>query len=108
MKNNCEIIQDLIPLYLDGCASEASAHMVEEHIDECRECRSYAASYRRASKITANAGGVTRELDFDIDVPYSHLAKKIRIRRRINAACMIGGVIAGAMALTFLAEKYNK
>ena len=109
MKNNCEIIQDLIPLYCDGCASEASREEVEAHIDECRECRAFAASYKRASKISARTNGTdTRELDIDIDLPYRNLAEKIRIRRRINTACSIGAVIAGAMALTFLFDKVMK
>jgi predicted anti-sigma-YlaC factor YlaD len=109
MKNNCEIIQDLIPLYCDGCASDASRKEVEEHIDECRECRSFAASYRRASKISAHTSPAsTREFDIDIDLPYRNLAEKIRIRRRINTACSIGAVIAGAMALTFGFDKVMK
>lgn len=108
MKNKCEIIQDLIPLYCDGCASETSREEVEAHIDECRECRSFAASYRRASRISARSAQHTREVDIDIDLPYRNLAEKIRIRRRINTACSIGAVIAGAMALTFVFDRIMK
>ena len=109
MKNKCEIIQDLIPLYCDGCASEASCEEVEAHLDECRDCRSLAASYKRASRISARtAQNATREVDFDIDLPYRNLAEKIRIRRRINTACSIGAVIAGAMALTFVLDRLTK
>lgn len=35
----CEVIQDLIPLYLDDCCSEKSRRLVEEHLRECDECR---------------------------------------------------------------------
>lgn len=35
----CEIIRDLMPLYLDDCCSEGSRKMVEEHIKECDSCR---------------------------------------------------------------------
>ena len=42
MKNNCEIIRDLLPLYCDNVCSEASKKLVEEHIDECAECRNEA------------------------------------------------------------------
>ncbi len=109
MKTSCDIIQDLIPLYCDGCASSSSCAEVEEHINECRECRSYAASYKRASRISAHAAnGQTREVDIDIDLPYRNLAEKIRIRRRINTACSVGAVIAGAMALTFIFDKIIK
>ena len=36
---NCEIIKDLIPLYIDGCCSEESRKTVKEHIDGCKKCR---------------------------------------------------------------------
>lgn len=36
---NCNIIQDLIPLYIDGCCSEESRQTVKEHIESCRQCR---------------------------------------------------------------------
>ncbi len=108
MKNNCEIIQDIIPLYCDGCASESSCAMVEEHLSDCRECRSYAASYKRASRISAHTDKATREVDIDIELPYRSLAQKIRIRRRINTACTVGGAIAGAMLLTFIFDKWQK
>ncbi len=35
----CEVIQDLIPLYLDDCCSEKSRSLVEEHLRECDRCR---------------------------------------------------------------------
>ena len=37
----CEIIRDLIPLYLDKVCSEDSRKLVEEHLAECSECRKY-------------------------------------------------------------------
>lgn len=36
---NCNIIKDLIPLYVDGCCSEESEKTVEEHIENCHECK---------------------------------------------------------------------
>ena len=42
-KMNCDIIQDLIPSYIDGICSEASKNCVEEHIENCAECREIVA-----------------------------------------------------------------
>ena len=36
---NCKIIQDLIPLYIDGCCSEESQKLVDEHTEECTTCK---------------------------------------------------------------------
>lgn len=36
---NCNIVKDLIPLYIDGCCSEESERVVEEHLEDCSECK---------------------------------------------------------------------
>ncbi|MBQ6886601.1 MAG: zf-HC2 domain-containing protein [Lachnospiraceae bacterium] len=38
-KYNCDIIQDLLPLYQDSICSDASKSMVEEHLEECPSCK---------------------------------------------------------------------
>lgn len=38
MKQNCDIIRDLMPMCIDGTASEKSCALVEEHIGECAAC----------------------------------------------------------------------
>lgn len=37
----CEIIQDLLPSYIDGLTSEVSNQEIEVHLKECTECRKY-------------------------------------------------------------------
>lgn len=39
MKWNCEIIQDLLPLYEEGLCSPSSRQAVEAHLCECESCR---------------------------------------------------------------------
>ena len=42
MKNTpCEVIKDLLPLYVDDICSEKSKDIIEEHLAECEECRNY-------------------------------------------------------------------
>lgn len=38
MKHECNVARDLMPLCIDGVASEESKRYVEEHIAECTEC----------------------------------------------------------------------
>ncbi len=35
----CNVIKDLIPLYIDDCCSEESAALVKEHLENCAECK---------------------------------------------------------------------
>ena len=44
MKMKCEIIRDLFPSYIDGLTSRESNELIEEHLEECGDCREYLAS----------------------------------------------------------------
>lgn len=39
MKIDCDIIKDLLPLYVEGLASEKSKAAVEEHLEACEDCK---------------------------------------------------------------------
>ena len=36
---SCDVILDLLPLYIDGCCSEESSRLVEAHLAVCEKCR---------------------------------------------------------------------
>ncbi|WMJ89225.1 zf-HC2 domain-containing protein [Anaerocolumna sp. MB42-C2] len=40
MKYDCQVIQDLLPLYRDDVCSDNSRRVVEEHLKECHNCSS--------------------------------------------------------------------
>lgn len=48
----CEVIRDLLALYLDDVCSKESRTLVEEHLQECAECRAYFAAMQDAEKST--------------------------------------------------------
>ena len=39
MIHNCDVVQDLLPLYIDEVCSGASAAMIRSHLEECPRCR---------------------------------------------------------------------
>lgn len=38
-KISCDVIKDVLPLYVDGVVSDATKEMVEEHLSSCDSCR---------------------------------------------------------------------
>ena len=44
MKHPCNVIRDLLPLYVDEVCSAESRKMIEEHLKECSECKAYMES----------------------------------------------------------------
>ncbi len=47
MKCPCEVIRDLLALYLDDVCSKESRMLVEEHLADCTECRAYFAAMQQ-------------------------------------------------------------
>lgn len=39
MKNECSIVQNLLPLYVEGMVSEDTARYVAEHLEHCEKCK---------------------------------------------------------------------
>ena len=46
-KISCNIIRDILPLYLDGVVSDDTEKMVEEHLKECDQCRNEAVKLKQ-------------------------------------------------------------
>ena len=87
----CEIIRDLLPLYVDGLTCEATNGHIEEHLSGCPDCREYCASLK-ASLMDGPQPG--REAHKEIDY-----LKKVRRRGRTK---VLAGLLAG-VALVVLA-----
>ncbi len=45
MKMSCDVIRDLLPLYYDNVCSKDSCKLIEEHIDNCQECKAELEKY---------------------------------------------------------------
>ncbi len=91
MKNECNIVQDLMPLVIDGVASEESTQMVAEHVKDCEPCAK-----------------VYEELKSDLPqsarpMNYEEAAKALRKWRRMRtvllsvlvAVLTLGGAVVG-------------
>ena len=51
MKVTCNVIKDVLPLYLENMLSDDSCIMVEEHIEQCQGCKNYLNDMRTFNKI---------------------------------------------------------
>ena len=51
MKYSCGIIKDLLPLYVDQVCSDESKELINEHLPECKECKSYMDSLRESQDV---------------------------------------------------------
>ena len=76
MDKQCEIVQDLLPLYVDGACSESSVAMVKEHLESCPECK---ALYE---KLCSDTGEETLKAEM-VGVVAKH-EKKVKQKRLLT------------------------
>lgn len=50
MKYPCNLVRDLLPLYLDSVCSAESREIVEKHLESCPECAAYFKSMTEANQ----------------------------------------------------------
>jgi len=51
MKNSCDIIRDILPLYAEDMVSTATKEMVDEHLTECEGCTAELETLRKSQKL---------------------------------------------------------
>ncbi|MBO4794793.1 MAG: zf-HC2 domain-containing protein [Clostridia bacterium] len=88
MKNECDIVKDLLPLYADGMLSENSAAFVEEHVKECAGC---AEALKELKSENPETVPVKRD-SAAVGAPIKRIKRKVARR-------VILGVIATALAI---------
>ena len=104
MNYNCGIIDDLLPLYVDGACSEESKAAVEAHLTSCEACRRELERMRSGTVVseTIKSAGRTTAANY---------ANKVR-RHRIKLAAgivTISVIAACLLSLVFLTlrDMYN-
>lgn len=109
-KLNCEIIKDLIPLYIDKVCSNETKAMVEEHLGECESCAEFCSALENAPTLPA--------LDSDIDKAVVKVGKKMKKHTKkavVKAVCIIVAIllVIGIVAfmtipLALAKDSYNR
>ena len=91
---NCNIIKDILPLYVDGVVSDDTKKMVEEHLDCCEECKKEAEIMKQELNIPAE-----KEASF-----IKNFKKKWRNKKLIISGLSIlltGLILLGAFSFVF-------
>lgn len=89
MNKECEIIRDILPLYVDDACSDSSREIIEEHLKECPDCAAYMAQIRSSEA----ENGLKEERTQVI---------KNQARRFKRRSATIGGVTSGVFMVPIL------
>ena len=61
MKNKCNIIRDILPLYVEDMVSADTSAFVEEHLEKCAECRAELEDMKKSNGLEKNNVSVEDE-----------------------------------------------
>ena len=117
MKITCDVIQDLMPSYIDGILSEDSRALVEEHMGICQECRKMyeimkEEQGKEQTQIRPSAGseagprvGGTENTERNANAGSAAALKKIR--RKLLVRRVLTAAVAVILTLIVAAAGYN-
>lgn len=111
MKITCDVIQDLMPSYIDGILSEDSKVLVDEHMKTCQECRKMyeimkEEQNRMSPSVTTITGHGSGKTDNDEKNTGSVAALK-KIRKRLIVRRVLAAAVAVILTLIAAAAGYN-
>lgn len=101
MKIKCDVINDLLPLYVDNVLSDASRELVEEHIKECGSCRKTLENMKGKVSIPVNS-----ELRIDESKSIKGLKKNVDKWKWLVAVVIVLAVIViGVLSVLYMTSK---
>ena len=89
MKKECEIIRDILPLYVDDACSASSREIVEDHLKECPDCAAYLEEIRASEAETELKDEKTQVI-------------KYQARRFKRRSAAVGSVISALFMIPIL------
>lgn len=103
-KERCDIVRDLMPLAIDGVASDGSRKLVEEHVAACEPCSSVWSDMRSKTPKPAEA----KPDDLTFRKALVQMLRAIRLRNLlIGAFVALALFIGGGFGYDALFNAYN-
>ena len=106
MKNECYIVRDILPLYVEDMVSEETAKFVKEHLAECKNCREDYEGMKSMDGLVENKSDNLENINMVSSLKNikNKINKKIR-NRVLCAVAVILVVIVGVNLLFNIATK---
>ena len=91
-KLDCPIVRDLLPLYIDQVVSPETAQAVEEHLEDCPDCR------REYESLTAHLPETLPE-ETDTSRQFGDFIKRVKWKQKLSDGLTIFLLLAALLAV---------
>ena len=102
-KISCNVIQDIMPLYVDEIVSEDTKKLVEEHLKECEDCRKEMEKMR--AKIILPNKKKINQAEKELFQKLKHRLINRRIAAAILGAILVCALLAGVYTILVLPKE---
>ena len=90
MKNECSIIRDILPLYVENMVSEDTSEFVKEHLESCPTCRAELEKLREPVEVQT-------EPQPDMDAAPLKRLKKALLMKKVQTILCTAAVLLALM-----------
>lgn len=97
MRNECNIIRDILPLYVEGIVSEDTAAFIEEHLAACPDCTAELGTMKTPSKFDQICA---EEMKLQSNEALPLIAAKKRIKKNKLVAIVVTALITALLTMT--------
>lgn len=88
-RNDCKIVQDLLPNYVDKLTTESTNEFIKEHLKECKKCSE-----------------VYEKMSEQIDLDYNIENKEVKCMKKVHKKILIMGIIILTLAIVVSISLY--
>lgn len=92
MRSSCNIIRDILPLYVENMVSADTVSFVEEHLATCEDCRTALASMKNSNEAELLSKEEIIRIESEAN-PLKNFAKKYNKRKRIIVITLLSVIL---------------
>lgn len=91
MKNECSIVRDILPLYLENMVSDETGAFVKEHLKGCPECTAELEALKAGPRVEKIGSEMRDSLETEVMKSMKATRKKFR-KKAYRVAAIIAGI----------------
>lgn len=91
MKNECSIVRDILPLYLENMVSDETGTFVKEHLKGCPECTAELEALKAGPRVEKVGSEMRDSLEAEVMKSMKATRKKFR-KKAYRVAAIIAGI----------------
>ena len=103
--NECNLIHDLLPMYIEELVNEDTKEFVEKHVSSCHRCQERLEDMKSNMIEEINTKENITNEERNLDIEFINIMKKIRRRNRLMILTSV--ILVSIFFLIFIFLKNN-